>query len=177
VTDAANAVGPGDELQGLERRPVHGRATTRRRRPPAVTILAAIQLLEALAYGLLFLAVLLDASAARDALAALGGTVTGGLAAAELAALRAITGGLFVAAAAGGILLLRMRQLGWTLTMLLTGIGLASSIYSWVTQGNVFSIWLLAQVVTVFYLNQRQVRHSFGITGRSPGLDPEESRG
>ena len=70
---------------------------------------------------------------------------------------------------AAGILLLRMRQLGWTLTMLLAGLGLASSIYLWWAQGTTLTIPVMVQVVTVFYLNQRQVRVAFGISRHRGG--------
>jgi hypothetical protein len=64
-----------------------------------------------------------------------------------------------------------MRQLGWTITMLLTGLGLASSLYVWFANGTTLEIWVAVQVVTVFYLNQRQVREAFGISHRGAG-DP-----
>ena len=83
-----------------------------------------------------------------------------------VATITILVGALGVAGLAAGILLLRMRQLGWTLTMLLAGAGLASSIYLWWTQGTTLAIPVMVQVVTVFYLNQRQVREAFGISHR-----------
>jgi hypothetical protein len=148
---------------------------TRRRRPAAVTILAIIQLASALAYGLLLAALLIDNAAISDALVGVGGAVNGTVLSIETAGLRIVVAGFFVASLAGGVLLLRMRQLGWTIAMLLTGVGLASSVFAWLTQGTVVSIWLALQVVTVFYLNQREVRQAFGIS-RSRAA-PEASRG
>ncbi len=73
------------------------------------------------------------------------------------------------------VLLLRMRRLGWTITMLLAGTSLSAQIYLWWSGQSVTSIWLLVNVLTVFYLNQRQVREAFGIgldsgaSARQPG--------
>jgi hypothetical protein len=97
----------------------------------------------------------------------------------ELNALLVIIGGFFVASTASGVLLLRMRQLGWTMTMLLTGIALAYGICAWFFAGSTLSIVMLVQVVTVFYLNQRQVRQAFGIsvaTKVQRSIDPRNDR-
>ena len=51
----------------------------------------------------------------------------------------AVVGAFGIASLAAGILLLRMRQLGWTITMLMTGLGLVSSISVWWTQGTTTS--------------------------------------
>ena len=93
----------------------------------------------------------------------------------QVATAMVIVGGFGVAALAAGILLLRMNQLGWTITMLLTGLGLVSSISIWWTQGTTIPIWLFVQVVTVFYLNQRQVREAFGIARREAGDAPGDA--
>ena len=141
---------------------------TRVRRPAAVTILAVVQLLSAAGYGLILAILLVDGPAVLDALAS-GASDGTALLDLEVAALVVIVGGFCVAALAAGILLLRMRQLGWTITMLLAGLSLGTSIYLWWTDGTALSIWLLVQVVTVFYLNQRQVREAFGISRREAG--------
>jgi len=149
---------------------------TRPRRPAAVTVLAIIQLTSAVIYGLLLLGLLIAHAATTEALVTVGGGLSGVALGVEIAALRIFVAGLFVAAVSGGVLLLRMRRLGWTITMLMTGVGLATSIGTWLTDGTVVSAWLAVQVVTVFYLNQRQVRHAFGIVHRT-GPAPEASRG
>lgn len=145
------------------------------RRPPAVTILALIQLLAAAGYGLILAILLLDGPEVLNALApgASDGTSAIDL---EIATLVVIVGGFCVAAMAAGILLLRMRQLGWTITMLLAGLSLGASIYVWWTDGTALSIWLLVQIVTVFYLNQRQVREAFGISRREAGGALDQGR-
>jgi hypothetical protein len=145
------------------------------RRPAAVTILAVIQLLSAAGYGLILAILLVDGPAVLDALAS-GASDGTALLDLEVAALVVIVGGFCVAALAAGILLLRMRQLGWTITMLLAGLSLGTSIYLWWTDGTALSIWLLVQVVTVFYLNQRQVREAFGISRRESGGALDQGR-
>lgn len=142
----------------------------------AVTILAILQLLSATAFGLLFLALLAAESMTLDVLT--GSAVAGG-GGGDLRgwALTVLMGGACVAELAAGILLLRMRQLGWTITMLLAGLGLASSIFLWWTQGATLAVPVMVQVLTVFYLNQRQVRVAFGISRRSAGDTLAPGRG
>ena len=162
------------------------RAPARARRPAVVTILAILQLLTAAAYGMILAALIV---AGPDTLAGLIGD--GLLGEVETATFALVVGGFAVATLAAGILLLRMRQLGWTITMLLSGLGLVSSIAVWWTQATTTPIVLFVQVASVFYLNQRQVREAFGISRReagdalstaratrdSPGATPSESRG
>ena len=150
-------------------------ASARARRPAVVTILAILQLLSAAGYGLILAILLVDGPAVLDALAS-GASDGTALLDLEVAALVVIVGGFCVAALAAGILLLRMRQLGWTITMLLAGLSLGTSIYLWWTDGTALSIWLLVQVVTVFYLNQRQVRKAFGISRRESGGALDQGR-
>jgi hypothetical protein len=159
-------VDPGPASAGGVSTPPRGAA--RVRRPPAVTILAIVQLLSAAAYGLILAILLVDGPEVLETLApgASGGSSAIDL---EIATLLVIVGGLCVATLAAGVLLLRMRQLGWTITMLLAGLSLGVSIYVWWAEGSALSIWLLVQIVTVFYLNQRQVREAFGISRREAG--------
>ena len=150
-------------------------ASARARRPAVVTILAVVQLLSATAYGLILAILLVDGPAVLDALAA--GSSDGPSAIdLETAALVVIVGGLCVATLAAGILLLRMRQLGWTITMLLAGLTLALSLVTWLVQGAPLEVWVLVQIATVFYLNQRQVRDAFGISGHLAGFAPDRSQ-
>ena len=100
-----------------------------------MTILAIIQLLSALAYGVVAVSLLAAGSATIDRLA-LGVTIEEGATGdVQVATVTALTTVLSLASLTAGILLLRMRQLGWTITMLLTGFGLASSIINWATEG------------------------------------------
>lgn len=146
-------------------------------RPAAVTILAILQLITAAAYGLIFLGLVVGSPGVLS-------EVAGRLLVAEdlIAEFRTgfvllVLGVLFVACLAAGVLLLRMRRLGWTITMLIAGLGLATSVYLWWFEGTRLEFWLLVQIVTVFYLNQRQVRHVFGISGRRLTAMLEEGRG
>jgi hypothetical protein len=150
----------------------------RARRPAAVTILAIVQLLSAAALGLIVVGLVASGSAVLEALTGDGGGAgVRPVGDTEVAAITILVGALGVAGAAAGILLLSMRQLGWTLTMLLAGLGLASSIYLWWTQGTTLTIPVMVQVVTVFYLNQRQVRVAFGISHRRASDTLEQGRG
>jgi hypothetical protein len=157
--------------------PVGGAEAGSARRPPAVTILAILQVITAAAYWLIFVGLIVGGPPALEAIA---GRL---LVAEELIAefregvVLLVVGVLCVACLAAGVLLLRMRRLGWTITMLIAGLGLATSVYLWWFQGTRLEFWLLVQIVTVFYLNQRQVRHAFGISGRRPAATPEEGRG
>ena len=147
------------------------------RRPAAVTILAVLQLITAAAYGLIFVGLVVGGPS-------MVAEVAGRVMVAEdlVAELRTgfvllVLGVLFVACLAAGVLLLRMRRLGWTITMLIAGLGLATSVYLWWFRGTRLEFWLLVQIVTVFYLNQRQVRHAFGISGRRLAATLGEGRG
>jgi len=132
-----------------------------RRRPTPVTILALVQLVSSTGYAL-SLAVIAGAQlTVLDELADRGGAFTDGtLATVSLASALAV---LAVIGFAAAILLFRMRQLGWTLTMLLAGVSLATQVYLYVTTGALTVHLMLIQVVIVLYLNQREVRAAFGI--------------
>ncbi len=151
------------------------RSAARARRPAIVTILALLQLLTAAAYGLVVLGLLVDGSTTMVLLISDAASPGSPATTVQVATAMVIVGGFGVAALAAGILLLRMNQLGWTITMLLTGLGLVSSISIWWTQGTTIPIWLFVQVVTVFYLNQRQVREAFGIARREAGDAPGDA--
>jgi Fe2+ transport system protein B len=147
------------------------------RRPPAVTILAVLQLITAAAYGLIVIGMVVGGP---PAVAEVAGRVL--VAESLIGELRMgfvllVLGILFVACLAAGVLLLRMRRLGWTITMLIAGLGLATSVYLWWFQGTRLEFWLVVQIVTVFYLNQRQVRHAFGISGGRLAATLGEGRG
>jgi len=144
----------------------HAGSPTHARRPAAVTILAALQLLSAAAFALLFVGLLAVGPAALEDLTGAAAAGVDDAIDLEIGVVAVLVGGLCVATLASGILLLRMRQLGWTITMLLAGLGLASSLYLWWAQGSTLTIPVMVQVVTVFYLNQRQVRVAFGISRR-----------
>jgi len=171
VTDGStppDLAGTGPAGSGRAQAPTAQSTSTRPRRPTVVTILAVLQLLTAAAYGMI-LAALIATGPAALALLIGDAAADGPLGDVEVATLVVGVGGFAVATLAAGILLLRMRQLGWTITMLLAGIGLVSSISLWWTQGTTIAIGLLVQVMTVFYLNQRQVREAFGISRREAG--------
>jgi hypothetical protein len=152
-------------------------APSARRRPVPVTILAGLQLLAALGYALTCLALLQDGKAALAALTGMPGLAVGERGPLAVALAVVILGGAGVAALWGAILLLRMRRLGWTITMLLAGLGLATSIWVWWSTGAGLTAWLVIQVATVFYLNQRQTRQAFGLSGRTAVDAMQQGRG
>jgi hypothetical protein len=63
---------------------------------------------------------------------------------------------LFVAA----IGLFSGRRLGWLLAMVTTGVFIAADILTF-DAGAAHHLWMLLNIVTVFYLNQRDVREAF----------------
>jgi hypothetical protein len=179
VTEAGAPLGQADAGPSeAGRASAASRSKTRARRPTAVTILAILQLLNAIGYGLLFALVMAFGSAALEGLPG-NGTGNGGPIlepGVDVAIAAVLTGALCIAALAGSVLLLGMRQLGWTITMLLAGLTLAASLVAWLAQGVALEVWLLVQIATVFYLNQRQVRDAFGISGHLAGVTPDRSQ-
>jgi putative copper export protein len=65
---------------------------------------------------------------------------------------------LLVLSAAG---LMAGRRIGWLLAMVITGVFVASDISGFYS-GTTNHIWMLLNIVTVFYLNQRDVREVVG---------------
>ena len=145
-----------------------------RRRPVPVTILAAIQLITALLLGVTAVGLAVDLTSAS---AILGGAVgTGEAAGLEAATLAVIVGIMAALELVAAVALLRLSRLGWTLTMLLTGVSLATQILTFWSTGEVLTLSMLLSVATVLYLNQRPVRVAFGLADVR-GADLEEERG
>jgi hypothetical protein len=57
--------------------------------------------------------------------------------------------------------MLSRRRTGWLLAMVITGLFVAIDIYGSLTSG-ANHLWMLLNIVTVFYLNQRDVREAVG---------------
>ena len=72
-----------------------------------------------------------------------------------------------------GILLLQRRRLGWLLAMVTTGVFVAADIYGFLTTGT-SHFWMALNILTVFYLNQREVREVVGLTPRSSSREAAE---
>lgn len=72
--------------------------------------------------------------------------------------------GLLVLSVVG---LLARRRFGWLLAMVLTGLFIAVDIYGFVS-GVANHLWQVLNIVTVFYLNQRDVRDAVGATAAAP---------
>jgi putative copper export protein len=64
--------------------------------------------------------------------------------------------------------LMARRRFGWLLAMVITGVFLASDISGFGT-GTTNHAWMLLNIVTVFYLNQRDAREVVGAATPAPG--------
>ena len=83
----------------------------------------------------------------------------------------AILGLVGLALAFAAVQLLRRRRSGWLLAMVLTGAFVAIDIYTFLTIGS-NHVWMLLNIVTVFYLNQADVRASVGAFRHEPDPAP-----
>jgi hypothetical protein len=70
--------------------------------------------------------------------------------------------GLAVAMVVAGLLMWRRRRTGWRIGILVTGFFLVIDLYL-ASRGTLHPIWTALDVVTVFYLNQRDVRDYFAV--------------
>ena len=144
-------------------------------RPAPVMVLAIIRLVTGIGYAALAVSVARD----RDAtLAFIIASSRFGEGADRRAVRRRWSsrrfGFLAAVSLAACVLLLRVQRLGWTLAMLLSGLTLAVFLWVWWTQGSTSSLVLFVEVVSVFYLNQRGVKETFGIVRRR-ALAPGET--
>jgi hypothetical protein len=71
-----------------------------------------------------------------------------------------LTWALVVALLVASLGLVRLKRWGWTLTMILTGAGLALSIWQY-SKGEARYLDMALYVVIVFYLNQRELQSLF----------------
>jgi hypothetical protein len=61
------------------------------------------------------------------------------------------------------LMLLAGRRIGWLLAMVITGISVAIDIVAFFSSAG-SELWMFLNVVTVFYLNQRDIRELIGVT-------------
>ena len=135
------------------------------RRPAVITILAIFQLVTAGLYGLFARVIAIDPAAAYEqmhpSLSRLGDLpMDSGTLMAAFAALAAVVAGLDAISA---LSLLRMKRYGWTIAMLMAGVGLAVQIANFWASGAVQPVATLFAIVTVLYLNQTPVRAAFSL--------------
>jgi hypothetical protein len=132
------------------------------RRPAPVTVLAVLRLATGAIYAALTVWILIDRESALSAISA-SSRFGNAIAPLPTPMVVAFGAGIAIASLAAGILLLRLQLLGWTLAMLLSGLTLLIGILIWWYEGSTNTAWMLIEVVSVFYLNQRRVKETFGI--------------
>lgn len=64
--------------------------------------------------------------------------------------------------------MLSRRRIGWLLAMVITGLFVAIDIYSYFNDA-ANDMWMLLNIITVFYLNQRDVREVVGAEAAEAG--------
>jgi len=133
----------------------------RRRRPFALIALAGLLLFKA---GLALL-VLLGVSLAESGLLAEVMRINPAIG--DVVAAASLSKGLLVAIAAifvvAAIGLLSLHRRGWLIAMVATGVFVGFDIIAF-TAGTVNYLWMALNIVTVFYLNQTDVREVVGVT-------------
>jgi hypothetical protein len=78
----------------------------------------------------------------------------------------AVVGALILTAAVlmvSALMLLAGKRTGWLLAMVITGVSVAIDIIGFLA-GAGSELWMFLNVVTVFYLNQRDIRELVGVT-------------
>jgi len=146
-------------------------APRRRRRPFALIFLAGLLLFKAGLALLLLLGVSLAESGLMSDFMRLNPELGALLAAATLSQGLLIVIAVVLVIAAVGLLSLHRR--GWLIAMVVTGVFVAFDIIAF-TVGTVNYLWMALNIVTVFYLNQTDVREVVGVTTES--LVPSMSR-
>ena len=118
----------------------------RRRRPFGVTVIAVIQVVSAIAYGVIVLSDLPDYGNLLGSLGYFGilGPILG-------------LGGLPIAFG-----LLRLKRWAWVLTMLWAGLNLVAALLSYYNDEPNY-VGMALSVVAVYYLNQREVQAAFNV--------------
>jgi hypothetical protein len=145
--------------------------TGRRRRPFALLVLVGIMLFKAV----LIVLVSVSTFALPDSPVLRVFHVPAVAQAAEgssLVALAVFVVGLLLLLSGIGILL--GRRTGWLLAMVLTGVFVLFDIIGFI-EGTANYVWMALNIVTVFYLNQREVRESVGAVG--PAMGDDDLRG
>lgn len=74
--------------------------------------------------------------------------------------------GLAVLLVVAAIGLVRLQRRGWVLAMVVTGLFVALDIYAYI-QGVPNHLWMGLNIITVFYLNQEDVREVVGVNSAS----------
>lgn len=136
-----------------------------RGRPFGLFVLAGLLLLKALLLVLVFAgAYLTDTGLLRD-LIALPMAVFAEIRDTPVAGIGALV--LVAALVFSAVGLLGGRRWGWVGAMVTTGFFLATDIYAF-GEGSANDLWMALNIITVFYLNQAEVRQVVGVTSARP---------
>jgi len=145
----------------------HAPAPAKRRRPFALTILAGLMAFKAVVLGLVALGLGAGAQFLGETLHVADVAVF-----AQTSVVLSVV--VFAAAAVLGLCafgLLTLRPSGWRAAMVVTGILVALDIVGFLA-GAANHVWMFLNIVTVFYLNQQDVRAVFGAAGSRAPEDP-----
>jgi hypothetical protein len=129
-----------------------------RRLPPTVYILAFLLIVKAAAFFAAVLGANIEAMRRLAGTAALG-IIDGAARTPGATVLLLGVGAILIVAA---LALLQRRRAGWLLAMVTTGVFVAIDIYGFLTVGS-NHLWMALNVLTVFYLNQADVRAVVGV--------------
>ena len=134
-----------------------------RRRPFTLIVLAGLMFLKAGLIGAAVVRALVEEGVASGSVRVPGVGVEVRETPAAGVILLAIAGILVVSALG----LLGNRRAGWLLAMVTTGVFLAVDIVGFVN-GSANHVWMVLNIITVFYLNQRDVREGVGVAVADP---------
>lgn len=171
MSDDRDGTGVHDLAQGANMSPVSAPppARRRRRRPFPLLVLILIMIFRAL---LIFLVVLgsfqLDEATLLKVFQV--PAIRGAVEEAYIALIGLLVLGALVLVSAVGLLM--WKRLAWVLAMVMTGIFVLFDIIGF-AEGTANYVWMALNIITVFYLNQREVRLSVGAvfdgdTGSAP---------
>ena len=139
-----------------------------RRRPFTLIVLAGLMFLKAGLIGAAVVRALVEEGVASGSVRVPGVGVEVRETPAAGVILLAIAGILVVSALG----LLGNRRAGWLLAMVTTGVFLAVDIVGFVN-GSANHVWMVLNIITVFYLNQRDVREGVGVSASGPAAEGE----
>jgi uncharacterized membrane protein (DUF2068 family) len=144
----------------------------RRPLPFTLFVLAGLMLLKAMFLFGLVAGATVDSVRSLLGLSSAPGLVDQVLNIPGVSGLLVVVGVLLVISVVG---MLTRHRLGWLIAMVITGLFVAGDIYSFANDG-ANHLWMGLNIVTVFYLNQRDVREAVGAAISFGADEPEPAR-